>query len=287
MGANKAFRFSSLRRDIGPSIRENVCGCKPDGAPVEAPFLVGYPAFSLLFDNNPHPMWIHDLTTLRFLAVNEAAIQTYMYSGDEFSTLTIDQIHPAGHKEQIQERMGDTCLASGAPRISRHIRKDGTVFDAELTSHNMMFGGRKARLVLAMDVTSREQAREAVLRQLQKMESTESLVGGLAQDFKSLLGVIVEFSEILAVRLKSDESLHGFAEETLKAGRQAATLTRQLLVFSRPQVLQPKILDFKGALTDIEQVLRPVIREDSSLLSKPFRELRHVRVDPGRAGQVI
>jgi two-component system cell cycle sensor histidine kinase/response regulator CckA len=132
----------------------------------EGPLVVSYNAFGSLFEDNPHSMWICDAKKLRFLAVNDAAMQNYMYSRDEFAAMTVDQIHPVEDVEALREHLG-APQKTGPRRIWRHRRKDGTVLEAEITACPMMFHGQKAQLILANDVTGRERSR-ADLRDAQE-----------------------------------------------------------------------------------------------------------------------
>ncbi len=133
----------------------------------ESPLLVSSAAFLLLFENNPHPMWIYDAKKLRFLSVNDAAIRNYIYSREEFAAMTIDQLHLQEEVRALKEHLEGTPCKPKAPRTWHHRRKDGTILEAEITTCGMMFNGRKAQLVLATDVTGRERAREA-LRETQE-----------------------------------------------------------------------------------------------------------------------
>ena len=119
----------------------------------EGPLVVSYNAFGSLFEDNPHPMWIYDAKKLRFLAVNNAAIQNYMYAREEFSAMTIDQIHPPEEVESLKKHL-EAPQQSGPRRVWRHRRKDGTILYADLTARPMMFHGHKAQLVVASDVTA-------------------------------------------------------------------------------------------------------------------------------------
>jgi PAS domain S-box-containing protein len=132
----------------------------------EGPLVVSYNAFGSLFEDNPHPMWIYDVKKLRFLAVNNAAIQNYMYAREEFSAMTVDQIHAPEEVESFKEHL-EAAQKSGPRRVWRHRRKDGTILYADLTARPMTFHGHKAQLVVASDVTARERAR-ADLRDAQE-----------------------------------------------------------------------------------------------------------------------
>jgi PAS domain S-box-containing protein len=124
--------------------------------------------YRLLFESNPHPMCVYDVETLQFLAVNQAAINHYGYSREEFLSMTLADIRlpeeiPA--MLQVAAKL-DRQLYSDS-RLWKHRKKDGTVFDAEITSNAITFSGKPARIALAIDVTDRKQAEEA-LRQAQE-----------------------------------------------------------------------------------------------------------------------
>jgi PAS domain S-box-containing protein len=116
-----------------------------------------------LFESNPHPMWVYATSTLQFLAVNEAAVRTYGYSREEFLSMTISQIRPAEEVPTLLERQRLLFDRLELKEIKRHRWKDGTVRDVEVSSHTLNFGDQPARLVLALDVTDRRRAEEAVL----------------------------------------------------------------------------------------------------------------------------
>lgn len=121
-------------------------------------------SFQLLFANNPLPMWVYDLQTLRFLEVNEAAIVYYGYTREEFLNMTLADIRPP---EDVPRLLDDVARERPALQFSgqwRHRRKDGTVFDVEIVSHTLEYAGRAAVLVVAQDVTERRRT-EAALRQ--------------------------------------------------------------------------------------------------------------------------
>jgi PAS domain S-box-containing protein len=106
-----------------------------------------------LFDANPHPMWVFDVQTLRFLAVDDAAVAQYGYSRDEFLSLTIEAIRPAADLAHLHDTLDRASVNPGVDKTrARHRKRDGTVINVEIASHGLEFGGRRARLIVAHDV---------------------------------------------------------------------------------------------------------------------------------------
>ena len=149
---------------------------------------------------------------------------------------------------------------------------------------------------ILMDVTERKAAEESrarlamveeQLRQSQKMEAVGRLAGGVAHDFNNLLTAISGYSDLLLHRLPEYSTLRRDVEEIRKAGDRAAALTRQLLAFSRRQVLQPKVLDLNAVVTNMGQMLRRLIGEDIELSTDLSPSLSRVKADPGQIEQVI
>ena len=139
---------------------------------------------------------------------------------------------------------------------------------------------------IARDVTARKQLEEQ-LRQSQKLEAVGQLAGGVAHDFNNLLTVIGGYSDLLLRRLPEDSPFRTSAEEIKKASDRAGSLTRQLLAFSRKQILQPKVLDLNGVLSDLDKMLRRLIGEDIDLLTITEPDLGQVKADPGQIEQVV
>ncbi len=136
------------------------------------------------------------------------------------------------------------------------------------------------------DLTERRYIDEQ-LRQAQRMEAVGKLAGGVAHDFNNILTAIHGYSELLLERPECPEPMRREIEEVRKAAERAGALTRQLLAFSRRQVLQPKVLDLNALLADLYNLLRRVIGEDIDLQTIPGPALRFVKADPGQIEQVI
>lgn len=118
--------------------------------------------YRMLFEGNPQPMWVYDLDTLAFLAVNDAAINHYGYSREEFLAMTIKDIRPPEEVPALLETVAKTQRGLSTPRAWHHRQKGGGVIDVEITSGEANFDGRRARLVLATDITGRKRAETAL-----------------------------------------------------------------------------------------------------------------------------
>jgi len=146
---------------------------------------------------------------------------------------------------------------------------------------------------LEKDITERKRAEEEAkalqeqLRQSQKMEAIGSLAGGIAHDFNNLLTVIKGYSQLSLMELKEGDPLKPNIEEVQKAADRAAGLTRQLLAFSRRQVMEMRVLDPNTLLRDLDKMLRRIIGEDIELVTQLADDLGTIKADPGQVEQVI
>lgn len=119
-------------------------------------------SYRILFESNPHPMWVYDLKTLRFLAVNQAAVRHYGYSRRKFLSMTIRDIRPAQDIPRLLKAIESSKPGIQPSGIWRHRRKNGTLIDVEVIGQILMFQGRRAKLILAQDVTERERAVQSI-----------------------------------------------------------------------------------------------------------------------------
>jgi two-component system cell cycle sensor histidine kinase/response regulator CckA len=367
--------------------------------------------FRLLFASNPHPMWVYDLDTLRFLEVNAAAIATYGYTREEFLGMSIADIRPPEDVPLLARNISRPRADLEHSGEWRHRLKDGRVIVAEITSLRLEFEGRPAALVVAQDVTERKRAERALrlseerfakafhaspdsitiatlsegrfievndgferlsgfsrqeaigrsglelgfwtseeerarvasllraegrirdvhltfrhrsgrlrsallsaeivellgepcmlavvrdvtdqlaleqqLRHAQKMDAVGRLAGGVAHDFNNLLMVILGHNDLLLERLPEDSPLRRHAEEVRKAARRAASLTQQLLTFSRKQVSEPRIVNPADLVRSTSEMLRRLIGENIELVTHLPADLWRVKADPGQFEQVL
>jgi len=165
-------------------------------------------------------------------------------------------------------------------------RKDGRL-RVDLGTTLIQRAGKPPELQgIGRDIT-RHRRLEDQLRHAQKMEAAGRLAGGVAHDFNNLLTVISGFGQLVLGRLESTDPKYPHLSEILKAADRGATLTRQLLAFSRQQVLQPQVMDLNLTLANIDRMLRHLIGEDVELSIVPGPALGRVKADPGEIDQVI
>ena len=367
--------------------------------------------YRVLFDANPLPMWAFDADSNRFVAVNDASVEHYGYSREEFLQMTIFDIRPPEDASLVHDRLARIAAGTKEFGGSRHRKKDGTMMDVDLTVHPVKFGGRMTWLVLVKDVTetiraaaalresdefvstlfdsspvaiiatdldlrvvkwngaaerlfgwqaeevigkpyplaseamqsdlahNRELALrgsrsidvhsqrcckdgtvvdvslsvgavrngelhptgfviiaadltehaklEAQLRQAQKMDAVGQLAGGVAHDFNNLLTVITGYAGLLLSDLPEDVAIRADVSEIMGAANRAAILTRQLLAFSRQQVLEPRVLDLNDVVEGMEQMLRRVLPADIEVKTMLDPALGSVSADPGQLEQVL
>lgn len=187
--------------------------------------------YRLVFDSNPLPMWVYDSETLAFLTVNEAAVINYGWSRQEFLTLSLLALHLP---EDVPKLLADIArpeeeraqLGSG-----RHRRKDGSLMEVEVLSHDLLFEGRKARLVIASDITEKKRIESALLRS-QRLESLGTLAGGIAHDLNNILSPLTISTFLLRPKVSdaSGQETLDTMEEVVERGSQ---LVKQVLSFAR------------------------------------------------------
>jgi PAS domain S-box-containing protein len=247
----------------------------------------------LVFEAHPQPMWIFDVDTLAFLAVNQAAIQTYGWSRQEFLGMTIMDLlapeDPAASAPVTAERpaqRGETALA-------HHRRRDGSVLEMELVSHEFQLGGRRARLVLAWDISERTRTRAALheaddqLRHAQRAEALGRIAGGVAHDFNNLLTTIRGFGEMLLLDLVPDDRHRHDVQRICQAADRGALLTRQLLAFGRNQGEPPRAVSLNEIVRGLEPLARRLMGADVQLEVRLAPVLGQIRIDPAQLEHVV
>ncbi len=220
--------------------------------------------YRLLFEVMPLPAWVYDAETLRFLAVNPAAIEQYGYSESQFLAMTILDIRPPEDAERVHEQV--RIRREGYQGQSRgwgyrHRKADGAIVDVEIVSYAFDFETRAARIVVANDITEqtrlrrREREVESQLLLAQKMEAVGRLAGGVAHDFNNLLSVVMNAAEALGDQLPATSELRDEVRDIRQAAERGAALTRQLLAFGRKEVHAPGPLEVDVVVAGVQRLL--------------------------------
>ncbi len=240
-----------------------------------------------LFLAHPLPMWVYDLGTMRFLAVNDAAVEKYGWSREEFLAMTLRDIRPLEDVARLEASVAGSRTQDGfeASRGWRHRTRDGRVFEVEITSHDLAFEGRPGRVVVAHDVTERR-ALEAQLRHAQKMEAVGTLAGGVAHDFNNLLQAMLSVAQGARLRTREPE-VSGALGELESHVRSAAALTRQLLLFSRQETARHEVVDVAAVVGEGTAMLRRLLPETIALTVEAAGEALLAEADAGQVGQVL
>ena len=411
--------------------------------------------YRVLFDQHPHPLWVFDRESLRFLEVNEAAVRHYGYSREEFLSMTIEAIRPPSEIPVLHDYLGRQYVGHHQAGVWRHQKKDGTIIEVDATAHDVDLFDRPTRLVAVVDITERRRAEaalqarerqqaavaklgeraintidlstlfaaavslvsetldveyskvlelqpdgewlllrsgvgwregtvgharvgtgedsqagyalrhnspivsedlrhdsrfrgtdllhshgvlssvtvvipgkqrpfgvlgahtnrsrtftqddvhflqavahilgttidrdrtEVTLRQSQRLESVGRLAGGVAHDFNNVLTAIFGYADLVAEEMPPGSPIRADLQEIRKAAERASGLTRQLLAFSRQQVLQPLVLSLNDVIVNLDKMLQRLIGADVELRCSLAAGLGNVRADPGQIEQVI
>ncbi len=226
----------------------------------------------------------------RLLYVNRAG-RTMLGLGERsaLTGLSLADLYPPELRERFRTEVVPVALNKGA--WSGEIDLQGRTGQRWTVSQVVLAHRDAGGTVEFLSMVSRDLGErlrlEAQLRQAQKMEAVGRLAGGIAHDFNNLLCIITGYSEMALTQLAADATLHSFLSEINKAGNRAATLTRQLLAFSRKQLLAPKVLDLNGVIRDAGTMLRRMIGEDVELATTLAAELPPVKADPNQLEQVL
>jgi two-component system, cell cycle sensor histidine kinase and response regulator CckA len=243
--------------------------------------------FRKAFNANPEPISISTISEGRYIDVNESFL------------------HITGHRREdvIGRRSEDLKFWESfedRAKIVATLRKEGSVRNVEIgfctksgehrtaldSSEVIEVSGQKCMISILRDTTE-QKLLEKQLRQSQKMEAIGQLSGGIAHDFNNLLSVIIGYSEVIEDSLAESDPRKKKCEQIKNAGQNAASLTRQLLAFSRQQVLEPKVLDLNAIVLNVEKMLHRLIGDDIKLSTLLDPTLEHIKADQAQIEQII
>lgn len=223
--------------------------------------------FRYLFDKNPNAMWIYDVETWAFLAVNEAAIRLYGYSEDVFLGMTIRDIRPLEDIPALEYTVSRHALQTNLRRSGewRHITADGRLLDVEVDGFPIEFKGRRAVLVVCRDISARKQAERRIkdaeerLRQAEKLEAIGQLTGGIAHDFGNILTVILSNLELLEGDLPANPTVARRLASIRRAAESAGQMTQRLLTFARKHSHAPERTELTALVSRAAELLRQAL----------------------------
>ena len=227
-----------------------------------------------------------DLTITRW---NKAAALQFGWSAEEAIGRSLLELIPEEKRQESAELR--TRLEAGEVITNfetQRGRSDGLLRDVHMSQ--CALHDRRGRLTGYVGIYSDETERkrlEAQYRQAQKMEAVGQLAGGVAHDFNNLLTVIISYSQMLLADIGESSASRADVQEIKRAAERAALLTKQLLAFSRQQVLRPQILDLNLVIGDLEQMLRRLLREDIGIVLSLDPALGAVAADPGQVEQIV
>ncbi|HEX9760953.1 MAG TPA: PAS domain S-box protein, partial [Candidatus Acidoferrales bacterium] len=243
--------------------------------------------FSRAFQSSPDSISITTLRDGRYLEINDRFVETSGYSRKEAIGKTAMELGlwvDTGERAELLK-----CLQHDGVIRDHELRlrmRSGEIRTGVLSAERITLSGVECMLSVVRDTTERRRLEEQ-LHQAQKMEAIGRLAGGVAHDFNNLLMVIKGYTELLADGLTDADPRHANVGQVLRAADRAASLTRQLLAFSRKQVIQPQVLNLNRVLVETEKMLRRLIGEDIDLEVRPAQDLGEVKADPGQMEQVL
>ena len=224
--------------------------------------------YRLMFQDHPHPMWVFDTETLRFLEVNQAAVAHYGYSREEFAAMTITDIRPQDDVPRLLHALDGEVRAGVESSVGwRHVRKDGSVIAVEISSHAFEYDGRRAQLVLALDVTERQRFDEE-LRRADRQK--DEFLATLAHELRNPLAPIRNVTQLLEMNPSQEVVARG-TQILRRQVRQMSRLLDDLLDVSRLTLkllrLQTQPLDLHDVIADAVEQSRPLLESARQTLA--------------------
>jgi PAS domain S-box-containing protein len=247
----------------------------------------------LLFDSNPLPMWAWDAETMLISAVNEAALQQYGYTRDEFLSLRIVDLLDESERPRFQSARLPFAEARQSAGTWQHRTASGERVEMEVVTTSSRRLGRPSWLSVGIDVTARRAAERALalseeqLRQSQKMEAIGAFAGGISHDFNNLLTGVLGYCDLALGDAETSEAVQADLREIRALALRGADLTRQILAVSRKQVVQPVILDPNDVVRGVDRLLQRLIGEHIVLDITLGAEIGTIHADAGQLEQVL
>ncbi len=322
---------SSVSRTVigeGRIVEKEAVRCRKDGSPIHVS-LIGYPIvendrqtgafaiyrditesrqaqealresgirYQMLFESAHDAIFM--MHEERFIQCNQSALLMFgCRKGDIIGQTPMrfsPPLQPDGglSNEQAVEKIRLALSGTSDPFEWRHMRLDGTEFDAEVILNRVDLAGGPYLLATVRDVSDRKRSEEekrrleAQLVQARKMESIGRLAGGVAHDFNNMLSAILGHAELAMDKCRPSEPIYHDITVIEKAARRSAALTQQLLAFARKQTMTPKILDLNDVVAGMLKMLQRLIGEDIDFAWMPGAGLWPIKMDPSQIDQVL
>jgi PAS domain S-box-containing protein len=240
-----------------------------------------------VFEGTGDAIFVKDIEG-RYLIVNEMVARFFGKPIEKIIGKTAYQVADMATARELTEHDRSILETGKSITVDFQVARDGTTYYFLVTRapYRDVTGKVIGVIGITRDITQYRSIEER-LRQSQKMEAIGTLAGGVAHDFNNILMVISGYSSVLTEALNSEPKLRGHVEQIQKAGERAASLTRQLLAFSRKQTIQPAQLNLNNVVTGIEKLLHRLIGEDITICTQLALDLGAVMADAGQMEQVI
>src|SRR5579864_883879 len=253
--------------------------------------------YHLLFDSNPHPVWVYDLKTLAILDVNPSAVRNYGYSREEFLSLTIKDIRPPEDIPALLESAAKATPGTETAGVWKHRKKDGTLIDVDITSRPLIYDGRDARLVVATDVSVRKRAEEALVRAKEEAERTskfkDQFLSTMSHELRTPLNAVLGFSDLLADERYGplNDKQRRYIDHIHTGGKHLLTLISDILDLSKIEAgrmeLALESISVDATFAEVLSVMQPLADRKSHALTANAKRGLVVRADATRLKQVL
>jgi len=233
----------------------------------------------------------------KIVLANQQAERLFGYHRDQLVGQSVELLVPNRYRESHPHHRTSYFAEPRTRPMGAGIelfaaRRDGTEFPVEISLSSLELGGETIAVAAVRDVSERaeserEKALQTQLDRARRLESVGQLAGGIAHDFNNILGVIMNYAEFVAGEVEADSQAHEDVEEIRRAAERAAALTRQLLIFSRREVVKPEVLGLGALFAELENLLRRALGERIELSGHFAEGLSTVEADPSQLEQVL